>query len=209
MAGGTFKVRKPWEIHRAGRSWVRARLRAPPMPISSSRNGSGKVSVRATWSTASPVNLTIANTPGFNVVGVGDINNDGYADIVFRTPPANRLRQYERRCVHRLGQCGGQRLGYTVRPSPTSTATATTISSRKQRRPDRLRQHDDRHLLRTGYGVTDTPGWTVVGAGDINGDGYADIVIQNQIHWPDRLRQHGQRRVQQLRRRLAPLPAGT
>ena len=71
------------------------------------------------------------------VAGAGDVNGDGYADVlVGRSVPVGRLRVPRRR------------LGRRGRPSPASAAA------------------------RLEYG-----GWSVAGAGDVNGDGYDDVIV--------------------------------
>jgi hypothetical protein len=84
------------------------------------------------------------DTLGWSVAGAGDVNGDGYADVLIGAPYApNNLRHGQVRLY--LGSAAG----LTSTPALSMTATAAIV-----------------YL-----------GWSVAGAGDVNGDGYADLLI--------------------------------
>ncbi|MDB4930248.1 MAG: hypothetical protein JWM10_2732, partial [Myxococcaceae bacterium] len=94
-------------------------------------------------------NLTVPENGsfGWSVAGAGDINGDGYADVVVGAPLAGSLgRPLAGQAYVFLGSAGG-----------VATTPATTVPG-------------------TGgeYGQF---GSAVVGVGDVNGDGYGDVVI--------------------------------
>jgi hypothetical protein len=82
---------------------------------------------------------------GYAVAGAGDVNGDGYADLLIGALSADAGGNDRGQVYLYLGSSGG------LRPSP-----ALTISG--------AADHD--HL-----------GSAVAGAGDVNGDGYADVLI--------------------------------
>jgi hypothetical protein len=82
---------------------------------------------------------------GHQVSGAGDINNDGFADVIIGAP--NGTLQY---------QHDGYVHVFTGLPTGLSTTPAWTASG-----------------LRSGHRLGDS----VAGAGDVNGDGYADVII--------------------------------
>ncbi|MDO9019094.1 MAG: FG-GAP-like repeat-containing protein [Deltaproteobacteria bacterium] len=89
---------------------------------------------------------------GSSVASAGDVNGDGYADLV--------VGAYGADPVGRLG-AGTASVFY-------GSATWTQPASGTARTPDRLFE---------GAAAGDTSGWSVAGAGDVNGDGYADLVV--------------------------------
>jgi hypothetical protein len=82
---------------------------------------------------------------GFSVGGAGDVDGDGYADVLIGAPG-----------VDAGGSGRGQAYLYLGGSSGLSSSPAFTITG----------QSDDDNL-----------GISVAGAGDVNGDGYADILI--------------------------------
>jgi hypothetical protein len=89
---------------------------------------------------------------GFSVAGAGDVNGDGYADVIVGAYGAatttNATATYNGRAYLYLGSAAGL----------PSTASATLL---------------DPNTTNTG----DYFGISVAGAGDVNGDGYADVIV--------------------------------
>jgi hypothetical protein len=82
---------------------------------------------------------------GHGVAGVGDVNGDGYADILVGAPG-----------VDAGGNAKGQAFLYLGGSGGLSSSPAFTI---------------------TGQADYDALGLSVGGAGDVNGDGYADVLV--------------------------------
>ncbi len=85
---------------------------------------------------------------GQSLASAGDVNGDGYADVVIGAQNTDSLGASGRAYVYLGGRAG------SPRPRP-----ATTLTERPE--PG-------------GYGSF---GWSVASAGDVNGDGYADLVV--------------------------------
>ncbi|MEO8503968.1 MAG: integrin alpha [Acidobacteriota bacterium] len=86
---------------------------------------------------------------GYSVAGAGDVNGDGYGDVIVGADQYDLGESNEGTAYVFLGSPSG------VAPGGPSTA-ATTLQSNQ---PDALF------------------GWSVAGAGDVNGDGYADVIV--------------------------------
>jgi hypothetical protein len=78
---------------------------------------------------------------GYSVSGAGDVNNDGYDDLIVGAP---------------TNDVGGFLYGRAYVYSGYTGAAIWTF---------------------TGEGYEDYFGWSVSGAGDVNGDGYADLIV--------------------------------
>jgi FG-GAP repeat protein len=89
---------------------------------------------------------------GNSVAGVGDVNGDGYADVIVGAPYNDR---------------GGSAAGaaYVFYGGPSMDATPDVILVGEM--------HDDQF------------GWSVDGAGDVDGDGYRDVVVGARMHCVD------------------------
>ncbi|MGQ0506990.1 MAG: integrin alpha, partial [Myxococcaceae bacterium] len=83
---------------------------------------------------------------GFQVSGVGDVNGDGYGDVVVGASSWDGAAMHEGRAYLFLGSAAG-----------LSTLPAWTA--------------DPTDEISAGFGVSAT------GAGDVNGDGYADVLV--------------------------------
>jgi hypothetical protein len=90
---------------------------------------------------------------GASIAGAGDVNHDGYDDVVVGTPGMS----------YTSGSCTGNNLGavevYYGAPLGLQSTGSTFIEG-----------------CFMGLPAASQLGWSVGGAGDVNGDGYADIV---------------------------------
>ena len=92
---------------------------------------------------------------GFSVASAGDVNGDGFADLIIGEPEAfNRGGAYVVFGSATLGQA-------------TGSVELSAI----------LNGNGGFHI--SGYYFGDNNGWSVTGAGDVNGDGLADLVVGN------------------------------
>jgi len=92
---------------------------------------------------------------GFSVDGAGDVNGDGYADLVAGTTVAKTGRGG-------VNIYSGGPAGLDITPSATVTPVGGTYD-----------------------GFDDGTGYRVVGVGDVNGDGYSDIACSLQARASD------------------------
>ena len=97
---------------------------------------------------------------GFSVAGAGDVNNDGFDDIIIGAP---------------FGDDGGTNAGeaYVI------FGKATRLRNDRPDEPG-SRPRGSRSRVKV---VTDVAGYSVSGAGDVNGDGFHDIIIS--APWSD------------------------
>jgi len=97
-------------------------------------------------SSPAPAILSVGGsaTVGWSVAGAGDINGDGYDDVIVATPQAN----------------GDQGAVYIYLGSPSGIANGASPTA-----------------TLTGVNPNDNFGTSVASAGDVNGDGYYDIIV--------------------------------
>jgi hypothetical protein len=95
---------------------------------------------------------------GYSVSGAGDVNGDGYADVIVGAKQAstvdNATANFQGRAYLYLGSTMGL----------SSTAGSTAGMRQTLNDPNTT-------------ATADQFGWSVSGAGDVNGDGYADVII--------------------------------
>jgi hypothetical protein len=92
---------------------------------------------------------------GRSVAGAGDVNGDGYADVIVGAPQYDAGHSNEGAAFVFLG-------------GPAGIVDATSASAAAHLEPDQ---------------ATANMGWSAAGAGDVNGDGYADVIVGSQ--WYD------------------------
>ena len=131
------------------------------------------------------------DTSGISVASAGDVNGDGFADLIIGAWRADPEWQ-------RIGrQLRGVRQGLGLHRSPRSLGTRRQQRLQAQRRGDRRR----------------CSGCSVASAGDVNGDGFADLIIG--AHYADPTRDRfgrelrGVRQGLGLRRPLSIFPRST
>ena len=96
------------------------------------------------------VNGTAASDSGFSVGDAGDVNGDGYDDVIIGAPSAN----------------SNAGLSYVIygRASPASTINLASLTVTQG-------------FTIIGANAGDKSGFSVSGAGDVNNDGYDDVII--------------------------------
>ena len=99
-----------------------------------------------------PNTISTGDNFGRSVAGAGDVNGDGYADVLVGASGAATTTNAAANDNGRAYLYLGSSAGLTNTPSALLTDPNTTSTN-------------------------DNFGWSVAGAGDINGDGYADVLI--------------------------------
>ena len=137
--------------------------------------GGETMPVRATWcsatraasvarstsppSTAPTASASMASTPydvsGFSVSGAGDVNGDGFADLIVGAPIADPGGRND----------AGE--SYVVFGDPGGFGGALDLAALDGTNGFRL----------DGIDPSDHSGFSVSGAGDVNGDGFADLIV--------------------------------
>ena len=134
------------------------------------------------------LNAPAVTDRAWRIAGTGDINGDGYADLVWQNSNDGTISAWLMRGTQLLAP---RVLNYSpVNPSWKIRGVADVDGDGKA---DIIWQHDAGWLavwLMNGYTATATltlsvpkmtdSNWVIAGAGDVNSDGKADLVWQNQ-----------------------------
>ena len=135
------------------------------------------------------LNVPAVSDPAWRLAGTGDINGDGYADLVWQNSNDGTISTWLLRGTQILSAAV---VNYSpVNPSWKIRGVADVDGDGKA---DIIWQHDAGWLavwLMNGSTATTTlflsvpkiadPNWMIAGAGDVNNDGRADLVWQNQV----------------------------
>ncbi len=127
--------------------------------------------------------------PAWQIVGSGDLNGDGYADLVWHNTSDGTVAVWIMRGTTLLGSAI---VNYSPLAKGWNIRGVGDVNG--DGKADLIFEHDDGTLavwLMNGVNATVAmllsipkvdPNWVIAGAGDVNGDGKADIVWQNKIN---------------------------
>jgi len=144
----------------------------------------GNLVVSTQW-----LNAPAVTDPAWRIAGTGDINGDGYADLVWQNSNDGTISAWLMRGTQVLT---ASVVNYSpVNPSWKIRGVADVNGDGKA---DIIWQHDAGWLavwIMDGVNATTTmslsvprmtdPNWVIAGAGDVNSDGKADLIWQNQV----------------------------
>jgi hypothetical protein len=128
---------------------------------------------------------SVANTPGWKVVGEGKISGNSSSDIVIQNQNNGQIAYANMNSnglfngwVSVAGTPGWNVVGV----GDIGDDHYSDIVLQSQTNDQIIYANMDNGVFNGWVNVTGTPGWNVVGVGDIQDDGYDDIVIQNQTN---------------------------
>jgi hypothetical protein len=98
--------------------------------------------------------INIIDNSGWSVNSAGDVNGDGFADLIIGAPSADPNGDYSGQSYVVFGRRDG--FGASLNLDSLNGSNGFTIN---------------------GISVSDYSGWSVSSAGDVNGDGFADLII--------------------------------
>ena len=125
-------------------------------------------------------NVGNANASGYGVVGTGDFNGNGTTDILLENGGGNLIDWIMQGGTYSGYNSIGNTSGYGVSAPAISMAMARPICCCRM-----AAVRSSTGLCRTGFfwlndiGNANVSGFGVVGTGDFNGDGTADILLEN------------------------------
>ena len=113
--------------------------------------------------------LSAGNFTGQSVSDAGDVNGDGYDDIIIGAPRAgpNGAGSGASYVVYGRPDVGGKKIGTSIDLTPISAGTGGFVIN--------------------GVAEGDESGRSVSGAGDVNGDGFADLIVGARYDDPNGL----------------------
>src|SRR5262249_41975041 len=118
---------------------------------------------------------------GWIVGGHGDVNGDGFADIVVQNSASGSSVVAAEHGTGTPTWIGvGSTPGWTVRGVGDVTGDGFADIVIQNQSTGQVAFASMAHGTLSGWApVATVPGWVVEGVGDINGDGFTDVVIQN------------------------------
>jgi len=149
---------------------------------------------------------------GWNVSSAGDVNGDGYGDVIIGARYYDNGQSDEGRAYVYLGSSGGMSTipSWTAEPDLSSSDFGTSVSTAGDVNGDGYSdvivgapyldngQNNEGRVyvyLGSGSGLSPTPAWTVESnqasaifgisvstAGDVNGDGFSDVIIGASLY---------------------------
>lgn len=130
---------------------------------------------------------TVANVPGYSVVGSGDVNHDGFADVVVQNGAGQIVYANMANGAFSGWSTVGNVPGWTARDVGDINHDGNCDVVIQNNSSGEIQYADMHNGVFSGWhGVAGAPGYTVRGVADVNGDGYEDIVVQtgsNQISY--------------------------